>query len=358
MSVATSLVQGAQAQPELAAEAVRRAMERAGVAHPRAILLYLSAEFAHDPQPALTAAARAGNCMQVVGCSASGLFTEDDWSLDAPAAAALVFGGDIEPRLPRPEDDWRLSLAAPNAIDTRWLDQPGRRFGGVSGDATGQGPYGVWQAGRLLAEGRCELAFAGVETRVAVARGLLPLGESEVVTGVDGHDLTQLAGRSALSSLIRALSAGNADEPPLHRVMACVVQGATENALAEGRYDMVPVLSANFPQRSVTVASQLEVGDRLIWALRQPAAALADLERALDSLAAPAPPAFGLAFSCLGRGPLFYDGLDRDLERLTRRYPGMPLLGLYGNGQFAWRHGANQLLQYSLVLGVFHHVQP
>ena len=57
-------------------------------------------------------------------------------------------------------------------------------------------------------------------------------------------------------------------------------------------------------------------------------------------------------FPCMGHGPLFYGGQDRDIHALARRFPKMPLLGFYGNGEMAHRDGANRLLQYSVVLGL------
>ena len=46
-------------------------------------------------------------------------------------------------------------------------------------------------------------------------------------------------------------------------------------------------------------------------------------------------PAFALMFSCIGRGPFFYGGEDRDLLALRERFPDLPILGVYGSGQLA-----------------------
>ena len=89
MKVATGLAKGIVATPDLAAEAVRIALDRAGLAIAESILLFLSPDFASAPQPALTAASRAGQCLQVAGCASVGLFTEEEWLLDVPAAAAM-----------------------------------------------------------------------------------------------------------------------------------------------------------------------------------------------------------------------------------------------------------------------------
>ena len=135
------------------------------------MLLFLSSEFARDPLPALRLASKQSNCLQVMGCSAPGIFTEEDWVLDTPAAAAMVLGGNITLEPPSQEDATQLllTLAAPNAINTTWMSTPGIRFGGVSGDAIGQGPFSVWQNSKGNAVGHCEAALHGVRGVVATA---------------------------------------------------------------------------------------------------------------------------------------------------------------------------------------------
>jgi len=55
----------------------------------------------------------------------------------------------------------------------------------------------------------------------------------------------------------------------------------------------------------------------------------------------------------MGRGPYFYGGVDRDLLLLKEQFPGMPLIGFYGNGEIAPVNGVSELLQYSAVLALF-----
>lgn len=356
MKVATGLVKGIVATPDLAAEAVRMAMDRAGLEIAQGVLLFLSADFASNPQPSITAASRAANCLQVAGCSSVGLFTEEEWLLDVPAAAAMVFGDGLGLRPAHADDDWRLTLAAPNAVDTRWLDLPGRRFGAVSGDASGQGPYTVWSGSRLAPGRHCELAFDGGSFRVDVSRGIQPLSDPREVDRVIGHDIQRVGGQPALDGLARGLplDANDSRQFPLHLVMAGVIYGEPENAVAEGRYHLLPILATNTGDHSVTVSSRVKAGDRLFWAIRQPLAAERDMRLMLDRriFDSPRDPAFGLCFPCMGRGPYFYGGVDRDLEAITRRFPGLPLIGFYGNGEFAHLDDGNRLLQYATVLAL------
>ena len=143
---------------------------------------------------------------------------------------------------------------------------------------------------------------------------------------------------------------------PLHRLMAGIADSA--EAVKHGDYRLAPLVCANEADRSVTLARRVEPGQLVFWALREVDAAQADLDETVTTLVnrLKAPPEFGLMFSCLGRGPYFYSGVDRDLELLQQRFPGMPLIGFYGNGEIAPINGVNELLQYSAVLGLFHHV--
>lgn len=356
MKVASALTQGRTADPALAAQAVKTAMERAGLEHPQAVLLYLTSEFAQEPQPAIAAAARAAGCLQVTGCTAAGVFTEEDWVLDAPAAAAMVFGGALSLHPSHGAEPQTLTFAAPNALDLLWLNACGPRYGGVSGDATGQGPYSVWMGGRVQTAGRCELGLRGADMRIGVSQGIRPLSRPAAVERVQGHDVCVVGGDTALSTLVKELplSSRAPERIPTHLLMAGVTYGNPDRALEEGRFHLLPVVGVNADDKSVTVAGELTPGLDLFWALRQPQAAEHDMNAMARRLSDDrlTPPAFGLMFPCLGRGPWFYGGEDRDIQALTRRFPDMPLIGFYGNGEIAHLDGANRLLQYSVVLAL------
>ena len=356
--VATGLATGNEALPELAAQAVTQAMKVAGTKVASSVLLFLTSEFARDPIPALRAAAKAASCIQVMGCSAPGILTEEDWILDAPAAAAMVFSDGINLQTPSNNEPSHLllTLAAPNAINTTWMSEPGIRFGGVSGDAMGQGPFSVWQNGKGVVTGHCEATIQGVEAAVAPAHGLRMLGKPQLVTEANAHDLRVLAGSPALKTLRQTCSTIRGiqdDYLPLHSLMAVF---ADDVALIEdGKYQLAALVSGNESDHSVTLAKKVEKGQYLCWAIRDAEAAQFNLKQTANQLTSQlsAEPDFGLIFSCLGRGPYFYGGVDRDLALLRQLFPGMPFIGFYGNGEFAPVNGTNELLQYSAVLGLF-----
>jgi small ligand-binding sensory domain FIST len=111
----------------------------------------------------------------------------------------------------------------------------------------------------------------------------------------------------------------------------------------------VPILAAN-ADGSLTLAEALEPGEPLRWAIRQPLSAEQDMRQSLLAAVNPGKkPDFGLMFSCLGRGPLFYGNDDRDLLAFREIFPGVPLVGAYGSGQIAPAADGNRLFQNAVV---------
>jgi len=357
MKVATSIVLGKEASADLAAQAVANAMRKADISIANSVLLLLTSEFAGNPHEAIKAAAKAANCMQVMGCSATGIFTEEDWVLDAPAAAAMVFGGGVSLELPNRNigNQPLLTLTAPNAINSIWLNNSNQRYGGVSGDAIGQGPFSVWQNAKGEVSGYVEAFFSGVKVATGTSHGVQLLTQPQQIQQTDQFDLLQLSQQAPLNGLQKAWKSHskNDEAVPLHLVIALYADSA--EAITEGNFNQTTIISCDETNGSITLAHPLQAGQFLSWSLRATAAAEADITILSDRLTGElgCQPDFGLMFSCLGRGPYFYNGVDRDLNVITKTFPGMPMLGFYGNGEIAYINGNNRLLPYSAVLSLF-----
>ena len=372
VKVATGLAIGKSALPELAAQAVEMAMEKAEITQPSSVLLFLTSEFAADPQPAIKAAAKAASCTQIIGCSATGIFTEEDWVIDSPAVAAMVFS-ELNFSHPKPEDTnnhFLLTLTAPNAINTTWLNSVGlnsvgsnqatlnnkrARFGGVSGDAIGHGPFSVWQNGKGTTQGYCEVTLNNTAMAVSASHGLKIISSPRKITAIKGNDLLKLANQPALATLTSAWQkyAKTTDTPPYHQLMAVYANKAS--ALERGEYSLASIIIENADEASVMLTKSLQVGEWLSWAIRDVDAAQVDIVKTAGELKQQlgVEPEFAMLFSCLGRGPYFYNGQDQDLALLKTLFPKLPMIGFYGNGEIAPINGTNELLQYSAVLGLF-----
>jgi hypothetical protein len=356
--VATGLARGARAEPQLAALAVQRALERAGLTHANSILLFLTPHFAPSPETALRAAARAAGCLQVTGCTGAGVLTDDEWLLDVPGAAAMVFGDQL--RLGAADNDGDepvISLCSPSGLGAEWLDTGAPRIGAVSGDLFGQGPFRVWSGTRVLDGGRVDTAVAGAHGVVQVSQGMRALTSPIVVAEVQGLDVLKLGNYPALNVLVQSLpqSVRGNNQLPLHMIVGGVTFGDPDTAIRDGRYRLNHIVSANLRNQSVTFSVPLAPGERLFWAMRDALTAEREFRNTIDLAVQNLghAPDFALLFPCMGRGPHFYGNRDRDLDLMKSRFPGLPVIGFYGNGEIAPLDGVNHLYQYSAVLGLY-----
>ncbi len=354
---ATGISYGPTADPEHAAKAVKQALDRTGRSSASAVVLFLTPEYAHTPDRALRAAARAAGCTQIVGCTGAGILTEDEWLLDATGAAAMVLHEPVSISHRPGQLNVSLDLTTPEAISSEWIDSSASRFGAVAADVVGQGPFTVWRSGRPAEDGHVEMFFQGVDGAMGISQGIRMLTAPVAVGEVDGYDVLQIGKHPALSVLTQALpfSVGDSEPFPLHLLMCGVTFGDPETAVADGRFKLNHIVSANRENRSITLSSALNPGERLFWGIRDKLAAERDMEKKITALETKlaGKPEFAMLFPCITRGPSFYGNRDRDIEILKNRYPSMPVIGFYGNGQIAPLSTGSHLYQYSAAIGLY-----
>ncbi len=331
MKAGSGLASAPTAGAELATAAVQQALLSAGIAQASSVVLFLTHDFHRQAQPAVLAAARAAGCMQVTGCTASGVFTERGWRTDQPAAAALVLG----PPSNGSAASIGLSFCGHSRLPYDWqADRP--RAGLLDSEAL------AWSHGRIDPSAQADLSLTGVQAQAIVCAGLRPLGEPLTVDDCAGYELRSLGGQAAADSLYRALPAEMRERPSLHAIF-----------LRRENDAPIPLLSIN-PDASLTLAEQPEAGEKLTWSVRQPLYAESEIRSALTAAVHTAKQAkFGLMFSCIGRGPLFYGDDDRDLQAFRASYPDLPLLGAYGTGQIVPGPQGNRLFHNTALTVLF-----
>ena len=329
MKVASGFASGPRPTRDIAEAAVHAALSAAGLAQAGQVLLLLSREFARQPADAVLAAARVAGCLQVAGCTASGLLTEAGWLVDQPAAAALVIGG-LPAEVP-PAEAPRLSFCGHATLPYDWQAGPAR-VGLLDTDAA------VWSQGRPSTGADADVVLPGLSCRSILAPGLRTLAAGLRVDACAGYELRRVAGLAAVDSLRRALPAAWREPLPVHQIAVVGQAGAPAIAILAAHAD-----------GSLTLAAPLEAGQQIAWAMRQPLAAEQEIRQLLAAGDDQPAPAFALMFSCIGRGPLFYGSDDRDLLAFRQRFPGVPLLGAYGSGQIAPTAAGNRLFQNSAL---------
>jgi len=337
---ATGISYGSTPDPKHAARAVDIALKRTGRSSANCVLLFLTPEYAHEPNAALRAAARAAGSVQIIGCTGAGLLTDDEWLLDACGAAAMVLHDPISVSHRAVGEQVSLDLSTPEGISNEWIDGPAKR----------------------VTSGHTEAFFHGTRVATGVSQGIRMLTAPVAVGEVDGYDVLQIGQHPALSVLVQALPfrIAEGESFPLHLLMCGVTFGDPDTAVADGRYRLNHIVSANREERSITLSSALNPGERLFWGIRDKLAAERDITKKIESLGEElgATPDFGLLFPCITRGPGFYGNRDRDIEIIKSRFPDMPLIGFYGNGQIAPLSTGCHLHQYSAAIGLYQAVDP
>ena len=358
VKIATGLSYGTHPIIEHAAQAITLAMEKAGLRQAASVLLFMTPEYSKDAEAALRLAARTSGCLHISGCIGYGILTEEDWILDSPGIAAMVFGED---RLIAPvtasDDKAVLCFSTPQGFVPDWLHAEIPHIGALTSDPLSQGNYKLWQGARLCTSGHVALGLRHVDAAFAVAQSFRTLTQPRTIDAAEGLDIASLESTPALDVLLEALPANlrQQSELPLHLLLGGVTFGYPDNAISEGRFHLDHIVSTNPENHSITLTSELQPGEHLFLAIRDTHAAEIGMTTAIQTAAKKlgSAPDFGLLFPCLGRGPQFYGGRDRDIELLAEKHPGMPFIGFYGNGEIGPLKGANHIYTYSASLGLF-----
>ncbi|MDR1368293.1 MAG: FIST C-terminal domain-containing protein [Candidatus Accumulibacter sp.] len=340
MILATAQLSANEPTPDLVRNTTHRALEKAGLASAHGVLLFLTPEFSRLTQAAVTAAAQAAQCTMVFGGLAAGVLTEEGWTLDRPAAAAMVFGGRASLQ-PPDEENPQPTLSYSGDWERPWDElsssEQTTRFGGVFSGEFSENPVqpAVWQCGRTLSPPRAGVQIGGARVEIGVSPGLLLLTPPVRIESASSFTLEKLAhpplgSQSAFKSLLRHFPI----QVPLHQLMALVAKAPDDfDAFPDGDYRILPLVSAN-SDNSITLAGETLAGEYLCWARRDRWTVPKDVRRSVDQIAARmADPAGALMFSCIGRGPFFYDRDDVDLCVLRERFPKIPIIGCYGTEQ-------------------------
>lgn len=330
MKVASGIASGSYSAAALAEQAVGSALAAAGLGQAGMVLLFLTRDLAQQAPAALLAAARTAGSLQIFGSTASGLFTEHEVLLDQSGAAAMVIGHNRQ-EAPAP-DTALLAFSGNSALPVDWQDSA-PRVGLLDGDTRS------WAHGRLLKQANADFRINARQVYQALSTGLRQLSAPLPVSDCATCELRQVDGQPAVTSLRRYLPPELRAVPLLHQLS--ILRQPDEPGIA--------ILSAN-ADGSLTLAEALNEGEDISWAIRQPLAAEQDMRQSLAAVADEIiAPDFALMFSCIGRGPLFYGGVDRDQQTFCEQFPGLPLLGLYGHGQIAATRGKNRLFHNSVV---------
>lgn len=120
------------------------------------------------------------------------------------------------------------------------------------------------------------------------------------------------------------------------------------------RYLVRPIRGIDPGRKAIAVAADLNVGDRVSFAVRDPAAAregLGEAVRRAERHVLGSHATFALYLSCAGRGRSLYGESDVDVRILKKRFPGIPIAGMHSAFEIVpWGISSSKM---QLMNGVF-----
>ena len=314
----------------------------------------------------------------IAGCSAAGLVAPGCEIEEGPAVGVLAVRSDRLKATPfffRDQGDNGLTAATQlgqRMLGSRdssdlmlvWPDpftvRPDRLICGVDavlpglplvgGAASGRGES-TWQfcGTDEPSQGISGMRLAGGLTHVVgVTQGCAPLGEPLRVTSAHDNLILEVDGRPAYDVLEELAPDGMLSDPT--SAMHYLFVGL---APQDDQYLIRNIVTLDSQTGVVAIADRVAEGAQIVFALRQPESAQADLERMLDRVSPEATGLnyrFGMYFNCLARGSRFYGEPHVDARAIQRRLPDLPWLGFFGNAEIGPLRGENRLFTYSGVL--------
>ena len=370
--IATGSSYGVTVKPDHATNAVNNAMQKAKVNSASSVLLFLSNGYSlntsQDAKLAIKAAAKAASTVQVFGCSAVGLLTEENSFMDGEGAIAMIFPSDctlspanILSSKSFTESDLLLCISSPENSKIAINHRNQAMIGAISSNEIGQGDFPIWQGSRLCKDG---FFHAGIHTEnksitphTVISQGVRRLSKNQRISEANNNCLLSIDNVPATESIKDALPDNLYDlfmEQPYHTLCASSESNNVEG-LNQDFFKLHNVVAINENEESIYLSGKVKTDQHLFWAIRDRGLAEEEIRHNMLSLAKKIKqPKFAFLFTSISRGPYFFNDEDIDLALFQETFPEVPLIGIYGTGEISsGTHYSALSRRYSSVLTVF-----
>jgi small ligand-binding sensory domain FIST len=367
-----------------ALEASLEAIERSGAARADLAQVFVTGDAHTRAHEALHAVRRVTGAPVVVGCSGAGVLTERREVEDELAVAVLAvrgerlvvtpfsfdrqgerrqLGAELAQRIGPTVADGGCALVLPDAVGcnppallTGLHDALG--FVPVLGAVAAGGPMFELYNTDAVEGALVGVALSGLAPVIGVTQGCTPIGEPYVITHAEANVIQRIGSRPALEMLTQAIRANPETEARVRQagVFAGLAMDPAKSPLERGDFLVRNLVGADQSSGALAVAERVRVGQTLQFQIRDARASREDLSGMLDELAerlGGRRPAFGCYFDCAGRGRGLFGVPDHDVTLIRERLGEFPLVGFFGNGEFAPIGRRNFFHNYTGALVIF-----
>ncbi len=383
IAAGTGLAIGGSAD-NAALEASLQALERSRADRADLALVFVTGDTQPRAHEALHAVRRVTGARTVVGCSGTGILADHREIEDKPAVAVLAvrceslvatpflferqgecqdLGTEVAQQIGATVAEGGCVLVLPDAMGCNppaLLAQIHEMLGFVPVlGAVAAGTPMFELCNTEAAEGALVgVALSGLAPLIGVAQGCAPIGEPFVITRAEANVIQHIGNRPALQMLedaIRALP-GAADRIRRSGVFAGLAMDPAKSPLERGDFLVRNLIGADQASGALAVGERVRVGQTVQFQIRDAEAADQDLRGMLEEVntrLAGRRAAFGCYFNCAGRGRGLFGAPDHDVTLIRQHLGEFPLVGFFGNGEFAPIGRQNFFHNYTGALVVF-----
>jgi small ligand-binding sensory domain FIST len=383
LAAGTGLAVGGAAD-NAALEASLEAIERSGADRADLALVFVTGDAHTRAHEALHAVRRVTGAPVVLGCSGTGILTERREVEGEMAVAVLAvrcerlvttpfsferqgerrdLGTELAQRIGSTVAEGGCALVLPDAMGcnppallTQLHDALG--FVPVLGAVAAGAPMFELYNTDAMEGALIGVALSGLTPLIGVTQGCTPIGEPYVITHAEGNVIQRIGSRLALEMLTEAIRANPDTEARIRQagIFAGLAMDPAKSPLERGDFLVRNLVGADRASGALAVAERVRIGQTLQFQIRDAQASRQDLLEMLDELAERLDgrrPAFGCYFDCAGRGRGLFGVPDHDVTLIRERLGEFPLVGFFGNGEFAPIGRRNFFHNYTGALVVF-----
>ena len=378
-----------QSLEKAALEATAQALERTGAAKPDALIVFMVPGEMSRWAGTLRKIKSLAGTKAVVGNSAFGVLTESAEIEQRPGVAVLALAGVKDAALPfltpnLQENNFKAAASLADSLKAS-LDRPtlslifpdafsfqnGPFFdgfesehvfvplvGGCASEPGGEEKTYQWLGDRFTFDAVSGMGFGGnLEFEIGITQSCQPLGEPLQITRSQGNMIFEIEGRPAYNIFLELITQLHFEDTRevFRRLFLGLPLSSFQTEFSRARYLVRNIMGVNARKGVLACASQVEEGDYVTFALRDPSRAKQDLIMMLEDLRQKSEdrrPVFGLYFNCCARGTALYGTPGEDMALIREYFPGLPVAGFFSFGEIAPMDETNHLHHYSGVLAV------
>ncbi|ADE54950.1 FIST signal transduction protein [Coraliomargarita akajimensis] len=281
-------------------------------------------------------------------------------TVDTPASFKRDLGSSLDQA-----NAWMLFASSESIGHDSWLPAWNQATGGkvtIGGFASSpsENPQShLFLNGQHYQDGAVALSLEGhVTIEPLLTQGCRPIGSPWIVTEAEHNLIHKIGNRPILEVLRDTLENMSDDDQQLAHgnIFIGLVLDEYKSSFGTGDF-LVRNLAAIDPQTgAIAIATPPRIGQNLQFQIRDPHTAAIDMEELLKRKKARLQGRRiygGCLCDCIGRGASLYGAPNQDVSAIQNALPGIPLSGIFCNGEFATVKQQTQLHGYAASLGLF-----